>query len=139
MTTERNTEHSRLYRSRDDRKIAGVAGGLGTYLGVDPVLIRLAIVALALAGIGVLAYIVGWVIIPEEPHPGAAIGTAPARAAARTGSTGNAGARIAVGAVLIGIGLIMLLNWAVPSIDDIAWPLLVIAGGAGLLIWGTRR
>ena len=46
--------------------IAGIAGGLGTYLGVDPVQFGLAIVALTLAGgAGVIAYIVGWIIIPE--------------------------------------------------------------------------
>jgi hypothetical protein len=80
---------------------------------------------------------VGWVIIPEEPHPGAAEAAAPERA--RRDRGGSTAARIAIGAVLIGIGAVMLLEWAIPSIDGIFWPLLVIGGGAGLLIWGSRR
>lgn len=59
----------KLYRSRENRMIAGVAGGLGEYLGVDPTIIRLLIMVSLLLGIlpTVLAYLAGWVIIPEEP------------------------------------------------------------------------
>ncbi|MBE0475900.1 MAG: PspC domain-containing protein [Coriobacteriia bacterium] len=61
-----------LYRSRGDRVIAGVAGGLGEYLGVDPVLIRVGIVLLALVGnlAVVAAYIVMAIVVPEEPAAG---------------------------------------------------------------------
>jgi phage shock protein C len=56
-----------LYRSRDDRMLAGVCGGLGDYFGVDPTLVRLLFVLLALfTGVGVLAYIVLWIVVPEE-------------------------------------------------------------------------
>lgn len=58
----------RLYRSRTDRMIGGVAGGLGAYLDVDATLIRVAWVILGLMGAGVLAYIICWIIIPEEPE-----------------------------------------------------------------------
>jgi phage shock protein C len=58
----------RLYRSRSDRMIAGVCGGLGHYFGIDPTLVRLAFVILALAGMsGGLAYIILWLVVPEEP------------------------------------------------------------------------
>ncbi len=58
----------RLYRSRTERMLAGVCGGLGEYLDVDPTLIRLAAVLLAFAGgPGLIAYIVLWLIVPEEP------------------------------------------------------------------------
>ena len=58
----------RLYRSRKDRKIAGVCGGIGEYFDIDPTLIRLFTVALVLAlGSGVLAYILAWIIVPEAP------------------------------------------------------------------------
>ena len=58
----------RLYRSRTDRKIAGVCGGLGAYFQVDPVIFRIVWVVLALAGgLGLLAYLVAWFIIPQEP------------------------------------------------------------------------
>jgi len=57
----------KLYRSIDDKKIAGVCGGLGEYFDIDPTIIRLALVALVLvAGSGVLAYILAWIIVPEQ-------------------------------------------------------------------------
>jgi len=60
---------TRLYRSRSDRWLGGVLGGLGTYLGVDPVLLRLAAVLLTVLGAGwlVVGYIVMYVVVPEEP------------------------------------------------------------------------
>jgi len=48
--------------------LAGVCGGLGTYFNIDPVIIRLLwVLAIFAAGTGVLAYIIAWIIIPEEP------------------------------------------------------------------------
>ena len=61
---------SRLYRSRHDRWVSGVLGGLGHYLGMDPVTLRLAFVAISLlAGFwpGIVAYIVMAFVVPEEP------------------------------------------------------------------------
>jgi phage shock protein C len=60
---------SRLHRSRGDKWIAGVLGGLGSYLGMDPVILRLAFVVLLLGGWGglVVAYIVMAIIVPLEP------------------------------------------------------------------------
>ena len=56
----------KMYRSVEDRKIAGVCGGIGEYFDIDPTLVRLLAVALVLAGgSGVLAYILAWIIIPE--------------------------------------------------------------------------
>lgn len=60
----------KLYRSKDNRIIAGVCGGLGEYFKVDPTLIRLLwlLISVVSAGLGgLVAYIVAWVIIPEEP------------------------------------------------------------------------
>ena len=58
----------KLFRSRENRMIAGVCGGLGEYLNVDPTIVRLLGVALLLVGVvpAVVAYIAGWIIIPEE-------------------------------------------------------------------------
>ncbi|HPT84146.1 MAG TPA: PspC domain-containing protein [Limnochordia bacterium] len=56
----------RLYRSRD-RKIGGVCGGIAEYLNVDPTIVRLIWAVLALFyGTGILAYILAWIIIPEQ-------------------------------------------------------------------------
>lgn len=58
----------RLYRSRKDKMLAGVCGGLAEYFDVDPSLVRLACVLLCLyAGTGLLAYILAAIIIPEDP------------------------------------------------------------------------
>lgn len=59
--------YRRLFRSRSDRKLGGVAGGLANYLGIDPTLIRIAFVVLALTGLTVLVYLAAWVIVPEHP------------------------------------------------------------------------
>lgn len=56
----------RLMRSRTDKVIAGVAGGIGHYLAIDPVIVRLAFVALAFTGVGILLYPVLWLIMPVE-------------------------------------------------------------------------
>jgi phage shock protein PspC (stress-responsive transcriptional regulator) len=53
-----------LYRSRKNRIIAGVCGGIGEYFGVDPWLIRILFI---ITGIGLLAYLVCAIFIPEEP------------------------------------------------------------------------
>jgi phage shock protein PspC (stress-responsive transcriptional regulator) len=58
--------NKRLYRSRTDRKLAGVCGGLGEYFNVDPTLVRVLFVLATLAGgPGLLLYIVLWLVMPE--------------------------------------------------------------------------
>ncbi len=58
----------RLYRSRSDKMIGGVCGGLGEYFDVDPTIIRVLWVAVTLfGGAGVIAYLILWVIVPQEP------------------------------------------------------------------------
>jgi phage shock protein C len=71
LTTEQHHPKSRrLYRSRTDRMIGGVAGGLGEYFHLDPTLMRLIIVAfMFLGGSGLLAYFIAWIIVPLEPEP----------------------------------------------------------------------
>lgn len=64
----------RLFRSKTNRRVAGVLGGLGTYFGVDPVLLRVLCVLLALLlGVvpAVVAYIVAAIFVPEEGDPDA--------------------------------------------------------------------
>ena len=56
-----------LRRSVSDRKIAGVAGGLGRYFDIDPLIFRVVLVVLAVfGGSGLLLYAIGWLLIPEE-------------------------------------------------------------------------
>jgi len=59
----------RLYRSRKDRWVAGVCGGMGEYFDIDPILIRaLWAIAIFAGGTGLLAYLVCIVLIPESPY-----------------------------------------------------------------------
>jgi phage shock protein C len=59
----------RLYRSRRDRKLAGVCAGIGEYFDIDPVLIRLLWIFFTLAGGGgLLAYLIAWLVVPEAPE-----------------------------------------------------------------------
>jgi phage shock protein PspC (stress-responsive transcriptional regulator) len=62
-----HTPRRPLLRSRDDRKIAGVAGGLGRYTNVDPLVFRILLVVLAIfGGSGLLLYALAWLFVPEE-------------------------------------------------------------------------
>jgi phage shock protein PspC (stress-responsive transcriptional regulator) len=61
----------RLYRSETDRKVGGVCGGIAEYFSVDPTLVRLIAVVLAIyPGVvvfGMIAYLVAWLVIPPAP------------------------------------------------------------------------
>ena len=60
---------NRLYKSKENRMIDGVCGGIAEYFNIDPTLVRLGWVVFSLAGgSGVLAYIIALIIIPEKPH-----------------------------------------------------------------------
>lgn len=61
--------YKKLYRSSDNRMIAGICGGLGEYFDVDPTIVRLIVLAIALlGGVGIVAYLLGWIIIPLKPQ-----------------------------------------------------------------------
>jgi phage shock protein PspC (stress-responsive transcriptional regulator) len=58
----------KLYRSKTNRKLAGVCGGLAQYFNVDATLIRVLFVLLAvLGGSGLVLYVAMWIIVPKEP------------------------------------------------------------------------
>jgi phage shock protein C len=68
-----NLGMKRIYRSTDDRKIAGICGGIGEMMNMDPTLIRLVVIFLCLVTAVmplVLTYIIAWLIIPEKPSGG---------------------------------------------------------------------
>jgi len=82
--TGRNTFSTRAYpklsRPREDRKIAGVCAGFARYLNIDITLVRLITVILAFwpLGLGVIAYIVSWIVMPNDPLQLPAAHTQPA-------------------------------------------------------------
>ncbi|MBD8898257.1 PspC domain-containing protein [Rhodanobacter sp. DHG33] len=58
----------RLYRSRQNRTLAGVCGGIAEYLGWDPTMVRVAwIILTLLGGSGILIYLIFWLVMPEAP------------------------------------------------------------------------
>lgn len=65
---------NRLRRSREDRMVAGVAGGLGRHFGIDPTIVRVALIALTIVGgAGLLLYAAVWLFVPEDGADGALI------------------------------------------------------------------
>ena len=102
MTTQHSTAPRRLRRRSDERVLGGVAGGLGDYFNVDPILIRILLVAsLVFGGLGLFLYLVAWVLVPDE--------TSDTSAAERTlrGSGfggGVLGGVLLVIAIVVGIG-----------------------------------
>lgn len=141
----------RLYRSRTDRMIFGVAGGMARWLDVDPAVVRLVWALLIIAGgVGLLLYIVAAIVIPEEP-----LGAYPPAGAAPTGEPGSegwaappiAGPRRGSGSapVIIGIALVLLGAWFlaqryIPQLDNaLLWPALLIVVGILLVAGAMRR
>jgi signal transduction histidine kinase/phage shock protein PspC (stress-responsive transcriptional regulator) len=128
--------------------VAGVAGGIARRLGVDPVVIRIAFVVTALAnGIGLIAYAIGWLVMPEAtaagrdrrplalPWFGRRLGRGLRRL--RIGRLGSGGAdadqAVAVGLVVIG-SLLLLRNLGLWFGDAFVWPV-VLAGVGVAVIW----
>jgi phage shock protein C len=114
----------RLLRSREDRMIGGVAGGIAHYLGIDPTIVRLVFVVLAVfGGGGILAYVIAWLVIPEAPLDGPA-------PTPRSGSN----TPVLAGLVLIALGGVLLADQLVPIFSwRYVGPVLLIALG-GLLL-----
>ena len=74
-----NENGRKLYRSRENRMIAGICGGLGEYFGIDPTLVRVlyALGAVVTGSVLFWAYIIMLIVIPEEPLASQAIVDAP--------------------------------------------------------------
>lgn len=119
-----------LVRSRDDRMIAGVAGGIGQHLGVDPVIVRLVFVVLAVVGGGgVLAYLIAWVVIPDAPVDGQP-----------SPPPSGSGTSVIAGLGLIALGGVLLVDLLLPGLSwRFVGPLLLIGLGGLLLARGGAR
>ncbi len=76
--------YKQIHRSRADRLVSGVSGGVGRYVNIDPVIVRILFVVLTLfGGSGILLYLIGWVAIPDEGQTVAPIGRLANRLARR--------------------------------------------------------
>ncbi len=144
-----------LYRSRSDAMIAGVCGGLGRYLAIDPIWVRLVFVLLALSGggLGVLIYLVLWLVIPRQgagrPATTETVRSGTQGIAERARAMGDeVRERLAqpdpslialIGGLLVVFGAIFLLRefglaWARWLDFDVLWPVILIALGIVLIV-----
>lgn len=139
----------RLYRSRKWRVFGGVAGGLAEYFGLDPILMRVIFIIITLInGLGLLLYIILWIVVPEVPFE-IAYQIKPEDQPPQTGtgdnfqipaenkSTGKG--RVIIGVILIVIGVLFFIERFIPSFDfeDFFPALLIIIGLA--LIWNSIK
>jgi len=140
----------RLYRSNTHKVIGGVAGGLGEYLDIDPVLVRIAfIVALFFGGVGLLAYIIAWIIIPEQPREStmstpidpqqSAVPPQPQPPQPPKSDLRHGQGSIVGGLVLLVIGFLFLAENFLPDFHfGDWWPLILVAIGVGMLYKAVR-
>ena len=120
---------TKLYRSRNDRVVAGVCGGLGAYLGVDALVLRIAAVIFGVmsAGAAVVAYIVAVVLLPEGDPPAASDQV-------RVTIDRDRG-RLIAGSLLVGLGVLWVVGTVLPRFMQmrIVGPLALIGLGVLLL------
>jgi signal transduction histidine kinase len=118
-----------LARRRDERMVAGVCAGVARWLGVDPIVVRLAAVILALAnGAGIVVYLVAWVVLPEQRAEGVDPATT-------SGSGARRGSELALAVGCITLGVLLLVRWTTPFFPDaVVWPAAVAATGIGLVL-----
>jgi phage shock protein PspC (stress-responsive transcriptional regulator) len=140
--------------------VGGVCGGLGEYLGIDPTLVRLFFILLAVtgSGIGILIYLLLWIILPPEEQVRNAtfqdnVRSGSQEIADRTRAMGedlrglvrnpNPNASALVGISLIGLGVFYLIDrlnlpWLAWLNFDSLWPFLLIIAGLALIFRRTR-
>lgn len=124
-------------RSRGDRLLAGVAGGLARRLDVDPLLVRVGFVVLTAAGgVGLVVYALLWALLPEddtEPAPaGTTLDAALALAARHTASL-SPRRLIALGLMALG-GLLLVRRLGLWLGDGLVWPIVLVAAGSAI-VW----
>lgn len=129
-----------LHRSQQNHMIAGVAGGLAEYFAVDVALVRLVWVLAVLAGgAGVLAYIILWIVLPDEDKAGVEVSTAEWSSGSedihsQDDPEAKGRRQRNAGVLLIGLGLVFLGGQFVPHwILERSWPLLLVLLGLFLL------
>ena len=126
-SAEKRTSRPRLERSRSDRMVAGVAGGLGRHLGVSPNIVRAAFIGLAFAlGFGVVVYLLTWLLAPLEEA------SADDERPARRIRTPTLSQLLGVGMVAIGL-LVLLWISGFWFGGELGWPVVLAAIGFAIL------
>jgi len=99
----------KIYRSKTQKIIGGVCGGFGEYFDIDPVIIRVIWFILLLGGVGLLAYIIAWIIIPIEPEGFNYRRNKETKVEENKGST-DSNARMLLGIILVIVGLLFFMR-----------------------------
>jgi len=138
----------RIYRSESEKVIGGVCGGLGEYFGVDPTWIRiLFVLSIFASGVGLIAYIIGWIVIPSKKETVSVVQSAEGSTepATQTNSVTNSnpesnnkphknGVGFLPGIILVILGMIFLFDRAFYWFDfDYIWPMVLIGIGVILI------
>lgn len=138
-------ERKRLYRSRRDRLLAGVCGGIAEYFEIDPILVRLLFVLLFFtAEAGVIAYVIAWIIIPEKPvekEDAEVISSEnqDERFSSEDEAPVNKANQRLLGIILIILGGYFIVNqWLPPFSWRPVWAVTLIVIGLVLLVKGVR-
>jgi phage shock protein C len=144
----------RLHRSKTNRVLGGVCGGLGEYLGLDANIIRLFFVLLALGdGIGGVLYLLLWILLPAEAEGEVELGTRISESASEMGDRAREfGSEISrtttrptpalfrwVGITMMALGVFYLLRnldliWLAWLDFDLLWPVLLIIAGIVVIL-----
>ncbi|MGZ8513006.1 MAG: PspC domain-containing protein [Candidatus Limnocylindria bacterium] len=134
--------NGRLYRSRRERMLAGVAGGLAEQWNMDPSLVRLvwALLVPLSGGLALVAYIVMAIIVPEAGSAAADDAEMDAAPLATPGDRGASGsAPLVIGGIIVIIGAWFLLGAYLPAVDlGRLWPVALIGIGLVILVSGMR-
>ena len=129
MTTEQHTVPRRLRRRSDERVIAGVASGLGDYFNVDPLLIRIALVAsLVFGGLGFFIYGAAWLLVPDDTSDQSVV-----ERMFGEGAGSIPGGLFVLAGLLIVLSIVGGIAWSSDAAGALALALIVIAVGAVLL------
>ncbi len=113
----------RLTRSTQDRMIAGVCAGVAEYLGIDPTIVRIgAIVLTLIGGAGIVAYLIAWLVVPEDPAPGRSDG-------------GDRSIPLGLLGIVAVLGFFGVFDGDFDELSVVAFALL---GLGAVLVWGGR-
>ncbi|MEA2973726.1 MAG: hypothetical protein QOG82_2184 [Actinomycetota bacterium] len=120
-----------LTRATDDTVISGLCGGLGRHFGVDPLVFRIAFVVMSLAGgTGILLYLVGWALVPDDQGQSFGARWLPGKDKARSHKL--------LAAAMAGIGVLLLMDEIFDGHGD-DFPLgLVLVGVGAAVLWSRR-
>jgi len=141
----------KLYRSTKDKMLGGVAGGIAEYFEIDSTLIRvLFILVVFFGGSGIIAYIILWIVVPEQPYTIPNFNSFSSERNENLNKTSDTfnqtqeqsrdNRSLWGGLILVTMGVLFLLDNYISRFNfSDYWPLILIGAGVGLLINAKKR